>query len=121
MTYTGLKKILLGEEKGIKINEQMNSLSSYKDAWAIAVGQSSVQLSVNTFSKQLYHFYMGFPGGWAVKNLPAMPETAYNERGMDLISGLEDPLGEGVKTHSNIFAWEISWTEEPGRLLFMGS
>ena len=88
VTDTGLKKILLGEEKGIKINEQMSSLSSYKNAWAIAVSQSSVQLSVNTFSKELYHFYMGFPGGWAVKNPPAMPETACNVRGMNLIPGL---------------------------------
>lgn len=32
VTNTGLKKILLGEEKGIKINEQMSSLSSYKNA-----------------------------------------------------------------------------------------
>ena len=28
----------------------------------------------------------------------------------------EDPLEKGMATHSNIFAWEISWTEEPGRL-----
>ena len=25
-----------------------------------------------------------------------------------------------MATHSSILAWEISWTEEPGRLLFMG-
>ena len=25
-----------------------------------------------------------------------------------------------MKTHSNVLAWEISWTEEPGRLQFMG-
>ena len=24
-------------------------------------------------------------------------------------------------THSSILAWEIPWTEEPGRLQFMGS
>ena len=30
--------------------------------------------------------------------------------------GLEDPLEMGMATHSSIFAWEISWTEEPGRL-----
>ena len=27
--------------------------------------------------------------------------------------GWEDPLGEGMKTHSRILAWWISWTEEP--------
>ena len=26
-----------------------------------------------------------------------------------------------MATHSNILAWEISWTEEPGRLQSMGS
>ena len=27
----------------------------------------------------------------------------------------EDPLEEGIATHSNIFAWRIPWTEEPGQ------
>ena len=30
--------------------------------------------------------------------------------------GWEDPLEEGRATHFSILAWEISWTEEPGRL-----
>ena len=30
--------------------------------------------------------------------------------------GQEDPLEEEMATHSNIFAWEIPWTEEPGGL-----
>ena len=34
--------------------------------------------------------------------------------------GQEDPLDEGMATHSNIRAWKIPWTEEPGRLQFMG-
>ena len=29
--------------------------------------------------------------------------------------------GEGTATHSSTLAWEISWTEEPGRLQFIGS
>ena len=28
--------------------------------------------------------------------------------------GQEDPLEEGMATHSSILAWEIPWTEEPG-------
>ena len=28
----------------------------------------------------------------------------------------EDPLEEEMATHSSIFSWKISWTEEPGRL-----
>ena len=34
--------------------------------------------------------------------------------------GQEDPLGEGMVTHSGILNWEIPWTEEPGKLQFMG-
>ena len=34
--------------------------------------------------------------------------------------GWEDPLEEGVATHSSILAWRISQTEEPDRLQFMG-
>ena len=30
--------------------------------------------------------------------------------------GWEDPLKEGMATHSSILAWRISRTEEPGRL-----
>ena len=30
--------------------------------------------------------------------------------------GWEDPLEEGMETHSRILAWRISWTEEPGGL-----
>ena len=30
--------------------------------------------------------------------------------------GEEDPLEEGMATHSNILAWRIPWTEEPSRL-----
>ena len=34
--------------------------------------------------------------------------------------GWEDPLEKEMATHSNILAWEISWTEEPGRLQSQG-
>ena len=30
--------------------------------------------------------------------------------------GQEDPLEKEMATHSSILAWEIPWTEEPGRL-----
>ena len=29
--------------------------------------------------------------------------------------GWEDPLEDEMATHSSILAWEIPWTEEPGR------
>ena len=34
--------------------------------------------------------------------------------------GWEDPLEEGMATHSSILAWRIPWTEEPGGLQSMG-
>ena len=34
--------------------------------------------------------------------------------------GQEDPLEEGMATHSSILARKIPWTEEPGGLQFMG-
>ena len=49
-----------------------------------------------------------------VKNLPAMQETWV--RSLDR----EDPLEKGTATHSNILAWRIPWTEEPGRLQSTG-
>ena len=49
-----------------------------------------------------------------VKNLPAMQEMWVQSLGQ------EDPLEEGMATHSSILAWEIPWTEEPGRLQSTG-
>ena len=45
-----------------------------------------------------------------VKNLPAIQETQVRSLGR------KDPLEKGMVTHSNILAWRIPWTEEPGRL-----
>ena len=50
-----------------------------------------------------------------VKNLPAMQETWVPS------ADWEDPLKEGMATHSDILAWRIPWTEEPGGLQSMGS
>jgi len=35
--------------------------------------------------------------------------------------GQEDPLEEGMATHSSVLAWRIPWTEEPRRLQSMES
>ena len=57
---------------------------------------------------------MGFPGGSAVKNLPAMQEMQVGSLGRD------NSLEEGMATHSSTLAWRIPWTEEPGGLRPMG-
>ena len=51
-----------------------------------------------------------------VKNPPA---NAGDVRDMGSIPW-EDPLEEGMATHSSILAWRILWTEEPGGLQSMG-
>ena len=56
--------------------------------------------------------------GLAVKNLLSMQET--KEMGVRAL-GQEDPLEEGMVSHSSVLAWKIPWTEEPGRLQSMGS
>ena len=50
-----------------------------------------------------------------VKNLPLIQETWVPSLGG------EDPLEEGMATYCSTLAWEIPWTEEPGRLQSMGS
>ena len=50
-----------------------------------------------------------------VKNTPAMQETWVRSLGR------EDLLEEAMATHSNILAWKIPWTEEPGELQSVGS
>ena len=56
----------------------------------------------------------GFPSGSAVKHPPAMQETLVRSLGG------EDPLEEGVATHSSSLAWRIPWTEKPGGQQSMG-
>ena len=50
-----------------------------------------------------------------VKNLPANA----GDVGLSFL-GQEDPLEEEMAAHSSILAWEIPWTEEPGRLQSTG-
>ena len=50
-----------------------------------------------------------------VKNLPTMWETQVQS------VGWENPLEEGMATHSSILAWRIPWAEEPGWLQSIGS
>ena len=49
-----------------------------------------------------------------VKCLPTMWETQVQSLGQ------EDPLEKEMTTHSSTLAWKIPWTEDPGRLQFMG-
>ena len=52
-----------------------------------------------------------------VKNPPPLQETP-EIRVQSL--GREDPLEEGMATHSSVLIWRIPWTEEPGGLQSIG-
>ena len=49
-----------------------------------------------------------------VKNPPGIKEMQVQSLGQ------EDPLEEGMATHSSVLAWRIPWTGEPGALQSMG-
>ena len=50
---------------------------------------------------------LGFPRGSVVKNPPAVPKTRVRSLSR------EDPLEEGMVTHSSVLTWRIPGTEEP--------
>ena len=58
---------------------------------------------------------MGFLVIQTVKNLPATWKIWVRSLSW------EDPLEEGMATHSSILAWRIPWTEDPGGLQSTGS
>ena len=59
---------------------------------------------------------MGFPGGSAVKNLPAMWETQVRSL------SCKEPLEEGMATDSGILAWKIPMDREAWQVTwFTGS
>ena len=60
------------------------------------------------------HSFVGRYVAQMVKHLPTMWETQVR------FLGQENPLEKEMATHSSTLAWKIPWTEEPGRLQFMG-
>ena len=62
----------------------------------------------------LYTLFQGFFGSSVIKIMPAMHETWVRPLGQ------EEPLEEGMATHSSILAWETPRTEEPGGLQSRG-
>ena len=69
---------------------------------------NSIELCIN------YHSCRAFLLAQIIKNLRAMWETWV------WFLGWEDSMEKGMATNSSIFAWRISWTEEPDRLQSMG-
>ena len=59
----------------------------------------------------MYNTLWGFPGGSDSKESICL---------LCRRPSREDPLEEGMVTHSSTLAWRIPWIEEPGRLQTMG-
>ena len=59
--------------------------------------------------------FSGFPSGSDGN------KSAFNAEDLSYILGSGRSLEKSRATHSRILAWRIPWTEEPGRLLSMGS
>ena len=58
---------------------------------------------------EFYTIYIGFPGGASGKE-PKLPMQETEDRREVQSLGWEDPLEEGMATHSSILAWRILWT-----------
>ena len=106
-----------------------SSCSSFLPAphpfWALILCRQDVwvQIFIYEYCSEYAHLFLYlldlvrifFLVSQMVKNFPALQETQVWSLGQ------EDPLEEETATHSSILAWKIPWTEEPGRLQFMGS
>ena len=74
----------------------------------------STPLSLTFFSDSTYKWGVSTVAQ-LVENPPAVQETRVQSLGREI------SLEEEMANHSSILAWKIPWTEEPGRLQFMGS
>ena len=93
-----------------------SSILAWKILWLMEPGrlpsmgsQNQTRLSDFTSTFCFLNFII-FRVAQMVKRLSAMQETWVRSLGW------EDPQEKEMATYSSIFAWEISWTEEPGRL-----
>ena len=73
---------------------------------------SAAKIKTNKFKKQdSKKIKWAFQVALVVKSLRANAGDIRNEVPS---LGQEDPLEEGMATHSSILTWRILWTEEPG-------
>ena len=95
--------------KLIQIYKIKNSNKCWTPEANIMLCVSYIPTKINYFKKEYYKGYLqhGFSGGLAVTNLPA------DVGEVTLIPG----KGNG----NPLLAWEIPWTEKPGRLESTGS
>ena len=84
----------------------------------LCVGNSSGMHATYTDMHTHTHECGGFPAGASGKELTCQGRRC-KRRGFNPCVG-EDPLGEGMATHSRILVWRVPWTEEPGGLQSAG-
>ena len=92
-----------------------------KDSILIAWTASQNSASQNPSFTHDYWLTQGFTLALVVKNPPANAEDIRDTGSIPGFLGWEYPLEKGMATDSNILGWRIPWTEEPGRLQYMGS
>ena len=96
------------------INSVLGAVVWFQDKWWNILPPRCSQIGNG---KKKFNIVVSFPGGSAVKNLPAVQET---QETWVWSLGQEDPLEEGITPHSSIFAWRMPRTEEPGGLQSTG-
>ena len=74
----------------------------------------NLKFSLSILVKLIQVFYK-YSGGSDNEDLSSVWETWVRSLGQ------EDPLENGMATHSSFIAWGNPWTEDPGRLQSMGS
>ena len=75
----------------------------------VEISNSGKEVGIGRNNNEISHVMVK-----TVKNLPSLQETCVQSLGW------EDPLEEGMATHSSILTWRIPWTEDPGGLQFRG-
>ena len=83
-----------------------------------SVSSSHIRFVVQSLIHSVVDMELGFLGGSAVKNLPAMQESQETQV---RFLGQKDPLEEGTATHSSVLAWRIPWSAEHGGPHTIGS
>ena len=113
-----------------KILEWVVYLFSRGSSWpGLKPGSTAVQVDrcwFNSWVGKIPWRGIGYPFqySWAslvaqtVKNLPAVLPAVWETWVQSL--GWEDPLEEGMVTHSSILAWKIPWRQKPGGLQSVG-
>ena len=99
--------------KGLFLQSTAKSMIKYTNKDLCLIGQELLCLLILSWEQDVVSRIVKSPNSqvdqW-IKNPPATQDTQIRSLGR------EDPLEKKMATHSSIFAWEIPWTEEPGRL-----